>query len=186
MKTSMSTRLLGAILMAGASTIVYGAGGNPVQNPNFDTSLSGWTDPHNTSLWASNEDYQGSANSGAALVGVPALSESYLMQCVDVSGNTTYVLNGWAKSECGGDAELDLYWADEDCVAGMNFSSQIVPTSQQWAAMSIAAKAPNQRGTAIVVLRNNGVCHENVYFDSVSLLMDKVFSDDFDISMASQ
>jgi hypothetical protein len=172
--------------LAAATTLAHGGPGNLLINPDFDTSLNGWTSPFNTSVWVSNEDYQGSASSGAALVTVPALFESAPMQCAGVNGNTTYVARTSAKSVCGGDAELDLYWADEDCNAGTTFSAQIATAVNAWESFTVTAKAPNQRGSAIVVLRNNGTCHENVYFDAVSLLPDHIFSDSFDKAAQSQ
>ncbi len=186
MNVQRSARIACAVVMAISCSVGYGVAGNSIQNPNFDTDISAWTDANNTSFWV-DDDYQGAAHSGAVLVGVPALFESHLTQCVDsVSANTTYVVSAAASSTCGNDAELNLYWTDEEC-GNLTFgASQTISVANQWATLRVVAKAPNQRGAAVVMLRNNGGCHGNVDFDGASFFPNEIFFDGFSTGAVSQ
>lgn len=187
----MKIRLLKNLICAALGSVAWVsavcAQGNLVQNGDFDTYLLGWTvGSANDAIWISTEDYEGNRQSGAALIGTPALFPTSLMQCIELNGDGLYLVNAWAKSTCGNDATLLLYLADDQCKVippGIGESSS---SSGAWKPVGFATNVPAGVSHVVVALENNGTCHDNVYFDHVALFTDVIFSDSFDSTTKSQ
>ncbi len=164
-----------------------GAGGNLILNPYFDTDLTAWTPSSDGAVqWTSAEDHYADGSGGAGSVSVMApLTSAYVYQCVSVNHNMRYVLRVWALSQCGNDAELQLFWGDKDCNVGVANVSVTSDRAKTWQQLELAAATPTSTDryiTAVVVLNNSGACHDNAYFDDVVLEQDEIFEEDFDSS----
>ena len=180
--------LIGPCLALGLANLAGASGStadNLLQNPNFDADLSGWTDLGSGVMWTAAQDHHAAGSTGVGSVQVPWSSSgaTLLVQCVTVDHDRRYFASAWAKSSCDGGAEFDLFWGDVDCNVSVSALHATTSGTGAWQSMTLAGASPASAArdlTAVVVLQNTSACDSDVYFDDISLIVDTIFSGDFE------
>lgn len=165
--------LAAAVALATASDPLLGQ--NLLTNPGFDTSLDGWS-PF-SGAQRSPLDANGSTHSGSAWETIgPGVSRSTLLglQCVPVSGGTTYDFSAKVKTEEPGLSAGDaIFYGSSDCTTSLLVMAGIYTANSpagQFQKVHAKVVAPPEAHSAQIVLgasTNGGSTTHDAFFDDI-------------------
>ncbi len=179
-----------AVLLAFAATAAPGQ--NLATNPDFHTSVTGWTSgPGLAPLWTDLSDAGGCAESGMALVVAEQTQAGYnasLRQCIALTGQTA--LRADVRYMSDGEFRLFFdFWTTTNCAAGgLGFESVTRPASPAtWAVAKLSAAVPDSANAVQLRLVASDSQPHSLKVDAVYLGRSPlIFRDGFDGNAAGE
>jgi peptidoglycan/xylan/chitin deacetylase (PgdA/CDA1 family) len=144
----------------------------PMTNGNFEEELAGWTIREKVPMSSINAEAAFSGNQGLRVVDHDASAGSNALSApIQITGGQGYSLVFWAKTTSNNAAvvQLRFYDAKRKTLEIETGKLQIKSTANQWAKLTILARAPENAKTVAVWIHSYSGAKATLDFDDFSL-----------------